>query len=230
MNIAIIPARGGSKRIEGKNLKPFLGIPMISRTIQKAQDSGYFDEIYVSSDDENIAALVYKSGANLLTRSEDLSGDFASTLDVMHDAVSQLEKISPQDQNKVVCLYPVTPLLDYRYVGIAIELCTENTEGYIFPAMEFESPVERGFQINENRKIEIVNPALFNNRTQDLPVTFRDAGQFYLGLGSTWLKKIPILGMLSTPVILKRFEVIDVDNPEDWIMAENLVVMRSEAQ
>lgn len=203
---------------------------MISRTIQKAQESGYFDEIYVSSDDEKVAALVYKSGANLLTRSQGLSNDFASTLDVIHDALSQLEKISPQKQNKVVCLYPVTPLLDYRYIGIAIESCTENTQGYIFPAMEFESPIERGFQINENGKIKIVNPSQFNNRTQDLPITFRDSGQFYLGLGSTWLKKIPILGNQSTALALKRFEVIDVDNPEDWTMAEHLVLMRSKME
>lgn len=200
---------------------------MILHTIQKAEESGLFEEIFVTTEDEEVMQVVEKTSATIIKRKWDLADDHTSTIDVIHDALLRIWHKNIQMTTKVACIYPVTPLLDYDYVRIALEKCTELSPGYVLPALEYESPKERGFSFLENGHILLDFPELTETRTQDLPKRFRDAGQFYVGMGSTWMRKTPILANSSRAIRLRRLEVIDVDYQEDWILAEQLYLIRS---
>jgi pseudaminic acid cytidylyltransferase len=221
-SIAIIPARGGSKRIPRKNIKLLNGRPAIAYSIDLALSIGFFDRVIVSTDDPQIAEVSVDFGAEVpFVRSASLSDDFAITLDVIADATQQLRSLGG-NFNYVCCLYPVTPLLKPKRVEQALEILQTGIWDYVFPAIEFPSPIERGFKKSPSGLIEFGFPEYANTRSQDIDKTFHDAGQFYFGKSEAWIEKKPILNGNSTFIQLDKNETLDIDDVDDWRLAELL--------
>ena len=226
--IAIIPARGGSKRILRKNVRPIAGIPAIAHPIELALSSGLFEKVIVSTDDSEIAEISLKYGADIpFMRSAALSNDFTITVDVLADAVKRL-----QDQGEcfdfVCCIYPVTPLLRVERLKEAYGIIQAGAWDYVFPAIEFISPVERGFKKDSSGLVEFINPKFATTRTQDIRKTYHDSGQFYFGKSRAWLEKKPILNGKSTFIELAKYETVDIDDIEDWQLVEKLIKLKTE--
>ena len=226
MNLAIIPARGGSKRIPRKNIKEFAGVPVIKRAINNANNSNLFDSIYVSSDDEEILEVAFESGAKILRREHGLADDYSTTIDVISDEISKLMKTDLEDSDFVSCIYPVTPLLNYTRVAEAISRLSVQQKGYVFSAKEFDAPVQRAILLNEDNQIKFISPTNQMTRTQDLERTFHDAGQFYVAKASTWVEKISIFSTQSSFIELSKYETLDIDDLQDWKYAEELFKIR----
>ena len=226
-SIAVIPARGGSKRIPRKNVKLLNGKPAIAYSIELALSIGRFSRVIVSTDDPQIAAISVEYGAEVpFVRSPNLSDDFTITVDVVADAIKQIQGLGDKF-NYVCCIYPVTPLLMANRVEQALELLESGNWDYVFPAIEFSSPIERGFKKSSSGLIEFGFPEFANTRTQDIDKTFHDAGQFYFGRVEAWLGKKPVLNGNSTFIQLHKNEVLDIDNIEDWKLAELLYAQRN---
>ena len=222
-SIAIIPARGGSKRILRKNVKLLAGVPAIAYPIMLALNSGIFERVIVSTDDSEIAEVSRKYGAEVpFLRSGELSNDFTITVDVIADAIEQLQH---QDESfdYICCVYPVTPLLRENRLKEAFGALASGMWDYVFPAIEFPSPIERGFKKGESGLIEFSYPEFANTRTQDIAKTFHDAGQFYFGKSEAWLERRPILNGNSTFIELAKNETLDIDDLEDWELVEKLI-------
>lgn len=224
--IAIIPARIGSRRIPAKNIKPFNGIPVIIRTIKKAIESNLFDAVYVSSDSLDILEIAKSAGATGILRDSSLSDDYTSTVAVMKNTIQNFENNEIDLTTQICCLYPVTPLLDYKRVFQASEILESQEFDYVFPVLPYPSPISRAIYLNKLPHIEKINQESVWARTQDSENAYYDAGQFYLGFAETWIDEKPILSRTSGVVVLDKFEVIDVDYPEDWIFAEELSKVR----
>jgi pseudaminic acid cytidylyltransferase len=227
-SIVVIPARGGSKRIPRKNVKLLNGKPAITYSIELARSVGFFDRIIVSTDDPEIAEVSVQSGAEVpFVRSPNLSDDFTITVDVIADAITQIQ--NPGDSlDYVCCIYPVTPLLRPERVEQALQILQSGSWDYVFPALEFPSPIERGFKKSASGLIEFGFPAFANTRTQDIDKTFHDAGQFYFGKAESWLEKKPILSGVSTFIELEKNETLDIDDLEDWALVEQLVNLKAQ--
>lgn len=225
-SIAIIPARGGSKRIPRKNIKQFAGEHAISRAIRCAQESELFTRVIVSTDDQEIAAISRQYGAEVpFIRELSLSDDFTTTVDVIADALINLEKIGDIPE-LACCVYPVTPLLlPFRLIE-ARDLLISGGWDFVFGALEFETPIERAFRKGVSGRVEFGNESYVDSRTQDLKANFHDSGQFYFGRKTAWILKSPILTGNSTFIPLNKHEVIDIDTEEDWILAEHLFKIR----
>lgn len=220
MNIAIIPARGGSKRIPRKNIKDFCGKPMIAYSIEAAQKSGCFDRIIVSTDDIEIASVAKQYGAEVpFTRPDDISDDYATTLDVIAHAISELKLAY---NTNICCIYATAPLISCIKLAEGLSIFSTCKVDYVFSATEFSYPIQRAFKLNNNGNIEMFQPEHFNSRSQDLEKAYHDAGQFYWGTASAFLHKVPIFSDTSKPVILPITQVQDIDTPDDWNLAELL--------
>lgn len=228
MNIAVIPARGGSRRIPRKNIKDFHGKPMISYAIKVAQDSQIFDRIIVSTDDEEIAAISESYGASVpWKRPSKLADDFATTLDVMQDAATRLA--SEMDANtKICCIYPATPLLQVQSIQAGALLIQDNAWDYVISAVRNTTPIQRTFSLNESEVVKLNFPEFEMTRTQDLPITYHDAGQFYWGRLASWEGRSSIFAGKTTIVELPSHATVDIDNEEDWIFAERLYSLLKE--
>ena len=223
-SIAIIPARGGSKRIPRKNVRSLAGKPAIAYPIDLALKSGLFERVIVSTDDQEIASIALKFGAEIpFIRSTKLGDDFTTTVEVISDAVQKLELRSTQ---YVCCIYPVTPLLIEKRLEQAHELLKAGNWDYVFPACEYSTPIERSFRKNPSGKVDFLNSNYETTRTQDLEKTFYDAGQFYFGITEAWLNKVPILSGNSTFIELEKNETVDVDELADWDLVEFLLKAR----
>jgi pseudaminic acid cytidylyltransferase len=221
--IAIIPARGGSKRILKKNIKLLAGIPAIAYPIELALNSGIFERVIVSTDDAEIAEVSKKYGAQVpFLRNPELSDDFTITVDVIADAVLRLQN-QGENFDYICCIYPVTPLLRESRLKEAFEAIASGVWDYVFPAIEFSVPVERGFRKGESGLIEFSHPEFANTRTQDIAKTFHDAGQFYFGKSEAWLEKRSVLNGNSTFIELAKNETLDIDDLEDWDLVEKLI-------
>ncbi len=225
-SIAIIPARGGSKRIPRKNIKPFAGKPAIARAIDCASASNLFSRIIVSTDDQEIATIARESGAEVpFIRSSKLSDDHTTTADVIADAIVKLNEVSnPSDL--VCCVYPVTPLLYPSRLEEAKRLLISGDWDFVFGALEFESPIQRAFSKSSTGLVEFRDHNFINTRSQDLPISYHDSGQFYFGRRSAWISKSTVLGANSTFIQLDKHEVIDIDTEEDWALAEYIFESR----
>lgn len=217
--VAIIPARGGSKRIPRKNLKPFDGVPMIVRSIRTALDSGLFDQVVVSTDDEEIAAIACAHGADVpFMRPTDLADDFAGTAAVIVHALQQLPAF-----DYACCLYATAPLLHTRFLRQGFELLEQHSDkSFAFSVCSFGFPVQRALTLDGQGALTSLYPEFRNTRSQDLPEAFQDAGQFYWGRRDAWLRGEVMFSPASLPVILPRHLVQDIDTPEDWQRAEYL--------
>ncbi len=222
MNIAIIPARGGSKRIPRKNIKNFHGKPIIAYSIEAAIQSGCFDRVIVSTDDSEIADISRKLGAEVsFLRPDNLSDDFATTLDVMKHAIDWCKK-QQLCVKFVCCLYATAPFISPQYLQEGYTLIKSEELDYVFSATSFAFPIQRAIKITTQGTIEMFQPEYFNHRSQDLIEAYHDAGQFYWGTSEAFINRKPFFSPRSKAVLLPRKYVQDIDTQEDWELAEAL--------
>jgi N-acylneuraminate cytidylyltransferase len=218
--IAIIPARGGSKRIPRKNIKDFLGKPIIAYSIQVALESGLFDEVMVSTDSQEIADIAIKYGASVpFLRSKKNSNDYASTVDVVEEVLSEYKKID-KNYKYICCFYPTSPLINKDHLIKGMKLIEEFDLDSIFTVIPFSHPIQRAFFVNKFGFIEMINPENAKFRSQDLQKTYHDAGQFYFLNSDRFLKEKKIFMEKTLPLILSDLDAQDIDSEEDWKMAE----------
>ncbi len=220
-SVAIIPARGGSKRIPRKNIKLFHGKPLIAYSIETALKSSLFDRVIVSTDDEEIAEVARVYGAEVpFLRPKSLADDFSGTASVIKHALSWLEEQGEQ-YDYVCTIYATAPLLQPQYLIEGFEKLHHSDAVHAFSVTSMPFPIQRTFKINQDGRCEMFFPEHFQTRSQDLEEAYQDAGQFYWSkLGKT--SDEVMFGKDSIPVILPRHLVQDIDTPEDWERAEKL--------
>lgn len=222
MKIAVIPARGGSKRIPRKNIKPFSGKPMIAWSIEAAKSSGLFDRIIVSTDDAEIAEVAKQWGAEVpFMRPEALSNDHAGTTPVIAHA-TQWALAQGMDVEAVCCIYATAPFVQVDDLKRGWEALESGDWDYAFTVTDFSAPIFRAFRQTKEGGIEMFYPEHFAARSQDLPVALHDAGQFYWGRPAAWIEGKRIFDHRSKPVLIQRWRVQDIDTPDDWERAEIL--------
>jgi N-acylneuraminate cytidylyltransferase len=219
-NICIIPARGGSKRIPRKNIKLFLGKPIIAYSIEAAINSKIFDEIMVSTDDIEIATIAKEYGAKVpFFRSEKNSNDFSTTAVVIEEVIFEYKKFGKYF-DQICCCYPTAPFITPERLTQGLELLENNEVESVFPIVEFDYPILRSFKLNDSKYLDYNWPEYINSRSQDLPISYHDSGQWY------WIKAAAFkaYGNLFTPktkaIQLSTTEVQDIDNENDWNLAE----------
>ncbi len=218
--VAIIPARGGSKRIPGKNIRNFLGKPVIAYSIEAALNSKLFDEVMVSTDDETIAQIAKEYGADVpFMRSVANSGDFATTVDVILEVLSQYEA-DGKNFTTGCCIYPTAPFVSSELLQRALQLMNNQNFDTVFPIVQFDYPIQRSLQINQDGKVSMVWPEFLLSRSQELPGRFHDTGQFYWFKSESLVKEKALFGNNSGALVLGSLECHDIDTPEDWELAE----------
>lgn len=229
MNVAIIPARGGSKRIPRKNVRDFRGKPVIAWSIEAAKASGCFDRIVVSTDDDEVAAVAARFGAEVpFRRPAELATDQAATLPVIAHAVDWLAANGPAP-DAACCIYATAPLLSAEDLrrGLALLRQAGPDVDYVFTCAHFERAPQRALTRDAAGQVKMLQPEHEYTRSQDLPETFHDAGQFYWGTGAAWRDRRAIYGK-ALPLLIPRERVQDIDTPEDWARAELLHAMLTE--
>ncbi|MDK9707990.1 MAG: pseudaminic acid cytidylyltransferase [Desulforhopalus sp.] len=220
MNIAIIPARGGSKRIPRKNIREFCGKPMIAWSIEAAKASGLFQHIIVSTDDIEIAGIARQWGAEVpFMRPEELANDFAGTAPVVAHA-TQWALDQGWDVIAVCCIYATAPFMrvDDLHKGWA-ELQSGDWD-YVFTATDFAAPIFRSFEMTDEGGVRMFFPEHAATRSQDLPVALHDAGQFYWGRALAWTQERRFFDRYTKPIMIPRWRVQDIDTQDDWVRAE----------
>lgn len=217
--IAIIPARSGSKRIPGKNIKEFEGIPMISRTIKTLLEAELFEDIVVSTDSPDIISTSSAAGATrCIVRPEELADDHTATKPVIEHALGEL---ALSNDAAVCCVYPCNPFLDPETLRRSLEMLLSNKEYFCLPVIEYMHPVQRAFTLDQHSIITKREPRFELSRTQDLEACYHDAGSFYWGLKSLWISDLGLHAQ-SVGLPVSRTEGLDIDTPEDWFFAELL--------
>lgn len=223
MNLCVIPARGGSKRIPRKNILAFCGLPIIAYSIKTAIASNCFDKIIVSTDDPEISAVANEYGAETpFVRPDSLSGDFVGTGDVIAHAVSWARE-SGISVDYACCIYATAPLLEAHFISQAYQQLIDTPAAeYCFSATAFPAPIQRALRKNPDGRAEMFHPENYAKRSQDLEPAFHDAGQFYWGAADAWMSNAEIF--LNNPVmyVMPPTHVQDIDTPEDWAFAELL--------
>ncbi len=220
MNICVIPARGGSKRIPRKNVKKFCGKPMIAWSIEAALQSGCFDLVLVSTDDSEIAEVAQQHGASVpFMRPAKLSDDYTGTLPVVRHAVEWFNS-QGSIAERVCCLYATAPFVRGEDILKGLKKLSQGEVDYAFSVTSYAFPIQRAIRLTETGRAEMFYPEYFNTRSQDLEEAYHDAGQFYWGKSSAWLNEKMIFGHDSVPVVLPRHRVQDIDTLEDWVRAE----------
>jgi pseudaminic acid cytidylyltransferase len=220
MRLAVIPARGGSKRIPRKNIKLFCGKPMIAWSIEAALRSACFDRIIVSTDDAEIASVAKNYGAEApFMRPPELSDDHTGTIPVIAHAINwQNDQATPVDE--ICCVYATAPFIQAEDIGRGLQSLHQDNVDYAFSVTSYAFPIQRAIRIRGDQRIEMFYPEHFNSRSQDLPEAWHDAGQFYWGKADAWLAAKPFFSSSAIPIILPRHRVQDIDTPEDWERAE----------
>jgi len=217
--IAIIPARGGSKRIPRKNIKDFLGKPLIAYSIEAAIKSKLFEKVIVSTDDEEIAKIARKHGAEVpFLRPKKLADDFTGTGTVVDAVVEQLKQ-NKEIYEYVCTIYATAPMLQVKYLQQGYEVLKSSAAKYSFAATSMPFPIQRTFKITQDNRCEMFTPEHYISRSQDLEEAYQDAGQFYWDKQTIQSNEI-IFGKNSIPIILPRHFVQDIDTLEDWQRAE----------
>jgi pseudaminic acid cytidylyltransferase len=220
VNVAVIPARGGSKRIPRKNIRLFDGKPMIAHSIGAALGSGLFERVIVSTDDDEITDIASAAGAEVpFRRPPELSNDHAGTTDVIAHAVEFLQG-KGETLDAVCCIYPTAPFIQMEDVALGLKLLESGNWQFVFSATTFAFPIFRSFREAANGGVEMFFPEYFATRSQDLPEALHDAGQFYWGRPRAWLDRLRIFDGASTVVKIPRWRVQDIDTNEDWTRAE----------
>lgn len=222
MKIAVIPARGGSKRIPRKNVKPFCGKPMIAWSIEAARDSGCFDRIIVSTDDEEITDVARAAGAEVpFRRPAELADDHTGTLAVMKHAVEWCAAHGSAP-DPVCCIYATAPFLRPADIRVGLEQLSSGDCDYAFAVTPYAAPIQRALRVTREGRVEMFQPENFPRRSQDLEPAYHDAAQFYWGRFAAWMAERQVFSSAAVPVMLPRYRVQDIDNHEDWIRAELL--------
>jgi len=222
MNIAIIPARGGSKRIPKKNIKSFFGKPIISYSIDTAIKSGLFEKVIVSTDDPEISEIANEYGAQTpFIRPKNLSDDFSGTHEVIGHAVQYLESLKI-NMNYICCIYPTAPLIRVSDLIQGYKLISSNCWDSVIAATNYSYPIYRSFEYLESGGLRMLFPDHYTSRSQDLEEVYHDAGQFYWGRAKAFIDGDPIFSQRSCAVLLPRSRVQDIDTLEDWRTAEIL--------
>ena len=223
MNIAIIPARGGSKRIPGKNIKIFNGKPIISWSIKCAKKTKIFDQIIVSTDDKKIAKVARKFGAKVpFIRSRSLAKDSVGITEVVCDATKRIIKRGIKVKY-VCCIFPTSPLMRPKDILLGYKKIIKNKYAYVFSATSFPSSIYRSFSLDKKRnKLRVSFPQKFERKINENSKFFYDAGQFYWGKKESWIKKKRIFSSQSTTIEIPRWRAQDINNKNDWIMAQQL--------
>jgi pseudaminic acid cytidylyltransferase len=220
MIVAVIPARGGSKRIPRKNIKEFCGKPMIAWSIEAAKASGCFDRIVVSTDDEEIAEVARSWGAWVpFMRPRELSDDYTGTLPVIRNAVDWINQNDSQVKY-ACCLYATAPFVSPEDLQRGYSLLKQESASFAFSVTNYAFPIQRAIRITESGRVAMFNPQHFNSRSQDLEEAWHDAGQFYWGTKEAWLKEQTLFNERAVAVKLPRHRVQDIDTHEDWVRAE----------
>jgi pseudaminic acid cytidylyltransferase len=218
--LAIIPARGGSKRIPKKNIKFFLGKPIIAYAIETAINSKLFDEVMVSTDDHDIAEIAVSYGAKVpFIRSEKNANDFATTIDVIKEVISSYEKLERKFKY-ASCIYPCTPLLSKQRLSESFYLLEKKNLDCVFPIIKYGFPIQRAVRLNDKGLIEMYQPENLITRSQDLEDSFHDAGQFYSFNVNNLVSKQKLLTELTGYIEVSEMEAQDIDNLVDWKLAE----------
>ena len=218
-NLAIITARGGSKRIPRKNIKMFCEKPIMAYSILAAIESGIFDQIMVSTDDKEIASIAKQYGATVpFLRSEQTSSDHASTADVVLEVINEYKRRN-EEIDYACCIYPTAPFISAEKLKRAFSLLVQNDADSVVPVVRFGYPIQRAFKI-ENHRLRMMWPENLLARSQDLVPTFHDCGQFYFLKVSAFLKSITLFPENTIPIEFPESEVQDIDTEEDWILAE----------
>ena len=221
-DLCVIPARGGSKRIPRKNVRPFGGRPMIAWSIDAARRSGCFARIVVSTDDEEIAAVARAHGAETpFMRPAALADDHAGTMAVMAHAVAALEA-EGERPGRVCCLYATAPLVRPGDLARGRDAMAGDID-YALAVAAFPSPIERALRVSPEGRATMIDPARYATRSQDLEPAYHDAGQFYWGRAAAWREGRPFYGRAPAAIVLPAERVQDIDTPEDWRRAEALV-------
>ncbi len=220
MNYCIIPARGGSKRIPRKNIKEFHDIPIIIYSIRAAIKSRCFEQVVVSTDDEEIAMIAKKNGAIApFMRPKNLSGDFVATTPVINHAIEWLESQNNYVEN-ICCLYATAPFVQSLDIKNAYLKLINTGADFCFGATSFPFPIQRAFKTTKNNRVNMFYPEHYNTRSQDLDEAYHDAGQFCWGRADSFKKELPVFSEMAVPYILPRHLVQDIDTMEDWQRAE----------
>ena len=218
MKIAVIPARGGSKRVPRKNIKDFCGKPMIAWAISAARESGLFDHIIVSTEDQEVAELARNWGAETpFVRPLELADDLTPTVPVMAHAVKSCISLGWAAEYSC-CIYPCAPFLQVSDLIAALDLAQAQNANFVYPVTEYAHPIQRAMRRLPSGKMEFFSPKYELTRTQDLEKTYHDAGQFYWGKSSAWLahKKMHTEG-IGMPI--PNWRAVDIDTEDDWARA-----------
>ena len=217
--IAIITARGGSKRIPRKNVKEFCGKPILQYSIEAALSSGIFDEVMVSTDDEEIAQVAKAAGANIpFMRSEKTSNDYATTADVLMEVIEEYKKLG-QEFAYTCCIYPTAPFITAEKLQKAFSIIKEQNAAQLKPVIAYSFPPQR-CEVVRDGKLEMLHPEHRNTRSQDLEPYYHDCGQFYFYDTKELIKGNGIIVENVIPMVLSELEVQDIDNETDWKLAE----------
>lgn len=220
MRVAIIPARGGSKRIPRKNIKIFAGLPIIAHSIKAAQNSKLFDRIIVTTDDDEIADVALSFGAEIpFMRPKELSDDHTATIPVIAHAIQTLQA-NGDDIETACCIYATAPFIRSEDIIRAYHALITHQKQYSFPVTTFPFPIWRGVKRDDEGNIQMFWPEHFSTRSQDLEEAYHDVGQFYWGTPDAWLSGQPIFSNAATSIVLPRHLVQDIDTPEDWYRAQ----------
>jgi N-acylneuraminate cytidylyltransferase len=222
MRLAVIPARGGSKRIPRKNIREFRGKPMIAWSIEAAIKSRCFDRIIVSTDDQEIAEVARAHGAEVpFMRPAELSDDYTGTTPVIAHAI-EWQNRHGEDVSLACCIYATAPFIQAGDIKRGLEILQSTGADYAFSVTGYASPIQRAIRITSEQRVEMFDAEQFNTRSQDLEEAWHDAGQFYWGKAKAWLALQPVFSSDSVPVKLPRYRVQDIDTPEDWDLAERM--------
>jgi N-acylneuraminate cytidylyltransferase len=218
--IAIITARGGSKRIPHKNIKDFLGQPIIKYAIDAALQSKIFDTIMVSTDDEEIAGVAKQCGADVpFMRSKETSNDLATTSDVLLEVVYQYKKEN-QEFDNLCCIYPSVPFLKGSTLVEAYNIFTKNNIDALMPVVQYSYPIQRSFRLNDDGLLEYMYPEYIKSRSQDLEPAYHDVGMFYIVKTGVLLKEKSLVPPKIMAFVMSELEIQDIDTQDDWAMAE----------
>ncbi len=228
--IAVIPARGGSKRIPRKNIRPFLGEPLLARTVRLLQNSGVFARIVVSTDDAEIAAVAIAAGAEVpFLRDATLADDHASTAPVIRDAIERLATMG--DVPELVCaVYPAAVLAVPEDLQRAVALMRDTPNvSYVIPVTSFGYPIQRAVRRQADGSLAMFQPQNYDKRSQDLEPAYHDAGQYYVGTRAAWLADRPLFEAHTRTLVIPRWRVQDIDTLEDWARAEQIAQLLTRA-
>ena len=220
MNLAVIPARGGSQRIARKNIRDFCGKPIMAYSIETALATGLFDQVIVSTDNEEIASVAREFGAETpFVRPADLADDHTGTNLVIKHAIEWYQERA-QTFSLVCCIYATAPFLQGKYLKEGHDKLSNSDKSFAFSVTSFPFPIQRAIRITAENEVEAFWPEHYDSRSQDLEESYHDAGQFYWGRSNAFLDNRKIFSKMSIPILLPRYLVQDIDSLEDWQCAE----------